>query len=253
MSKQDATVQATQTSIEILETLNELDGAGVTRLADELNLPKSTVHNHLNTLRGAEYVVRRGETYDVGLRFLKLGEYSRNRMKIYEKAYPEVVNLAEQTGELANLAVEEYGRGVYLFLKQGEQAVQLDTYAGMQVHLHCTALGKAILAHLSEERVEEIIEERGLPKRTPQTITDSEELFDELAEVRERGYAYDQQERLSGLRCIAAPVTMQDGDVAGAISVAGPTSRMQGERYREEIPELLLDAANVVELNMTYS
>jgi len=253
MRNDDVTVQATKTSFKLLEALNELGGAGVTELANELGLPKSTVHNHLNTLRDAEYIVREGDTYHVGLRFLKLGEHSRNRLRIYETASPEVDNLAQQTNELANLAVEEYGRGVYLYLSEAERAVQLDTYAGMRIHLHCTALGKAILAHLPEEKIEEILDTHGLPERTPNTITDRDELLEELEETRDRGYAYDRQERLQGLRCVAAPITMPEEGVVGALSIAGPTSRMKGDRFHEEIPQRLLDAANVIELNMTYA
>lgn len=253
MSKPSVTVQATKTSIELLEALNELGGAGVTELADELNLPKSTVHNHLNTLCETEYIVREGDTYHVSLRFLELGEHSRNRLQIYETARPEVSDMAEQTGELANLAVEEYGRGVYLHLAEAERAVQLDTYAGMRVHLHCTALGKSILAHLPDERVEEILDTHGLPERTPNTITNRDELLDQLEEIRERGYAYDHQERLQGLRCVAAPITTPNTGVVGALSLAGPTSRMKGDRFHEEIPQRLLDAVNVIELNMTYA
>ncbi|GAA0312983.1 IclR family transcriptional regulator [Halarchaeum salinum] len=253
MTTTRSTVQATRTSLEIVEALVRLGGAGVTELASELDLPKSTVHNHLNTLHSAEYVVKEDGIYDVGLRFLKLGESSRNRPELYDVARPEIDLLAEQTGELVNLSVEEYGRGVYLYLAQGERAVRLDTNAGMRVHLHCTALGKAILAHTPEERVEEILDTMGMPARTDQTITDRETFFEELEVVRERGYAYDRQERLNGLRCVAAPIITPEKGVVGAISISGPTSRMQGDRFEEEIPNYLQNAANVVELNMTYS
>ncbi|GGN20369.1 IclR family transcriptional regulator [Halarchaeum nitratireducens] len=253
MGTQNSTVQATRTSIAIVEALVRLDGAGVTELATELDLPKSTVHNHLDTLRDIEYVVKADGEYNVGLRFLKLGEYSRNRLKIYDIVRPEIDALAEQTGELVNLSVEEYGRGVYLYLARGDEAVHLDTHAGMQVHLHCTALGKAILAHTPEERVEQILDMMGMPSRTEQTVTDRGELYEELETIRERGYAYDRQERLDGLRCVAAPITTSEQEIVGAISVSGPTSRMQGERFDTEIPDALRDTANVVELNMTYS
>lgn len=247
------TVGATETTLCILETLKELDGAGVTELATQLDLPKSTVHNHLSTLVRNEYIVKEGDTYRVGLQFLEFGEYIRGRMKIYDVARPEVEQLADETGELANLLVEEHGKGVYLCRAKGAQAVRLDTYAGMRVHLHCTALGKAVLAHLPEEKLAEIIEARGLPKRTDTTITDETALREELGRVRERGYAYDNGERLAGLRCVAAPIKALDGHALGAISVSGPTSRMKGQWFEEEVPELLLNVANVIELNMNYS
>jgi IclR family acetate operon transcriptional repressor len=254
MAHNDArTIGATETTLRILETLKKLDGAGVTELATQLDLPKSTVHNHLSTLTRNEYLVKEDDTYRVGLQFLEFGEYIRTRMKIYDVARPEVDRLADEIGELANLLVEEHGKGVYLCRTRGERAVQLDTYAGMRVYLHCTALGKVILAHLSEERLATIIETRGLPKRTDTTIIDETSLREELDRVREHGYAYDKGERLAGLRCVAAPITDPDGHPFGAISVSAPTSRMKGQRFEEEIPELLLSASNIIELNMNYS
>ena len=254
MTNEDAaTVGATETSLRILETLKGLDGAGVTEVANRLDLPKSTVHNHVSTLLRNEYVVKEGNTYRVGLQFLEFGEYIRNRMPIYDVARPEVERLADETGELSNLLVEEHGKGVYLSRAEGNKAVRLDTYAGMRVHLHCTALGKAILAYLPEERVREILDAHGLPKRTDTTITDEEKLFDELEGIRERGYARDTEERVAGLRCVAAPIRNLNGDPLGAISVSGPTSRMKGERFEEEVPEELISTANVIELNLNYS
>lgn len=248
----DNTVGASERTFRILETLSEHDGMGVTELAEEFDLPKSTIHNHLNTLLQNEYIVKEDGTYRIGLRSLKLGAHARRRKDIYEKGKPEVDKLAQQTGELANLAVEEHGRGVYLYLTKGDQAVGLDTFAGKRFHLHCTALGKAILAHLPEERTAEIIDRHGLPERTANTITDRDELFKELATIRDQGYAYDRAERLEGLCCVAAPIKRHDGEILGAISVARPTSRMKPDRL-DEITDQLLDSANVIELNIMYS
>ncbi|WP_129113943.1 IclR family transcriptional regulator [Halegenticoccus tardaugens] len=249
----DGRIGALETSLHVLEALKRLGGAGVTELAKELNIPKSTVYSHLSTLRQNEYVMREGDTYRVGLKFLDLGEHARNRMGLYDMAKPQVDLLAEETGELANLLVEEHGEGVYIYRAKGSQAVQVDTRAGMRVKLHCTSLGKAILAYLPEEKVDVIINRWGLPERTPQTITNRETLEEELANIRERRYAQDDGERLPGLRCIAAPVLDQNGRAVGAISVSGPKSRMRGEKFTKEIPELVQSAANVTELNMTYS
>ncbi|QLG61791.1 IclR family transcriptional regulator [Halorarum salinum] len=247
------TIGALGTSLRILEALKEIGGAGVTELAGELGLPKSTVYSHLRTLREHEYVINHDETYCIGLKFLDFGEHTRDRMDIYEVAKPEVQALAEETGELANLLVEEHGEGVYLFRAKGDRAVNLDTHAGMRVNLHCTSLGKAILAYLPDERVDEILDRWGLPARTANTITTRDELEAELATIHERGYAKDNGERLAGLRCVGAPITDADDRAIGAVSVAGPTSRMKGEAFESEIAERLRSAANVIELNLTYS
>jgi len=247
------TITATRTSLRIVEALKRLDGAGTTAVAKDLGIAKSTVHNHLQTLEDEGFITREGSAYHVGLRFLELGEYKRNRMNIYETAQPEIVSLAEKTGEMANAAVEEHGEGVYITRAEGTEAVSVDTYAGKRVNLHCTALGKTILAELPEERVDEVIDTHGLPARTKHTITDRAALKAELADIREQGYAYDHEERLSGLRCVAAPVISENGDPVAAISVSGPTSRIKGDRFHEEIPELLQSAVNVIEINLVYS
>lgn len=251
-TNESTTVRATETSFRILDALRALDGAGVTELASYLELPKSTVHNHLQTLRRTEYVTKQGPEYDVGLRFLQLGEYARDRRQVATIGPPEIEKLAAETREMANLLVEEHGRGVFLYRAKGADAVHMDTHAGKRVHLHTTGFGKSILAHLPEERVEEVLDRHRLPQVTPNTITDREQLMDELDEIRAQGYAYDDEERLEGLRCIAAPIVV-DSDVLGAVSVSGPKSRMSGEWYTEELPALTMSTANVIEINSTYA
>lgn len=245
-------VQAARTTVRLVKTLRDLEGARVTEIADEIDLPKSSIHNYLSTLREEGYVVKDGPEYHVSLRFLEVGSLARKRHQIYETARPEVTDLAQETGELANLFVEENGLGVYLYRERGDNAVQVDSYTGQRVHLHNTGLGKALLAHLPPDRTEQILDEHGLPRTTENTITDRETLFEELADIRDRGVAFDDEERLAGLRCVAAPILDRNGTVKGAISVAGPSSRFQGQRFRSDLPERVLDATNIIELNITY-
>ncbi len=245
-------VKAVETTIRILDAIRALDGAGVTAVAERAGTTKGTAHNHLTTLEEHGYVAREGDEFVLGLRFFESGIYVRDRKPIYEVGVPEVEKLAAETGEIANVLVEEHGYGVYLHRATGEQALSLDTGVGARVHLHNTALGKAILAHLPRERVDEILDARGLPATTANTITDREELFAALDGIRERGVAFDMEERADGVRCVAAPVTTNDGTVCGAVSVAGPTSRMKGERLESDVPELVRRAANVVGINLTY-
>lgn len=246
-------VKATETTFEIVNALRELDGAGVTELATYLDLPKSTIHNYLSTLEQEEYVVKTDAEYTVGIRFLELGSYARNRMNIYEVAKPEVDRLASRTGELTNLLIEEHGRGVYIHQARGEQSVNVDASVGSRVYLHETALGKAILSCLPSNRTSQIIEHHGLPQSTDRTTTNRDDLEAELTRIRERGYAIDDEERLDGLRCLGAPIKASDGRVVGAISVSGPVNRMRGEYFNEDLPHILLETTNVIELNLTYS
>lgn len=246
-------VNAAKISFEIVEALRELDGAGVSEVARYLDMPTSTVHDHLQTLEEEAYLIKEGRTFHVSTRFLQLGEHARDRKKAFEIARPEVEDLAEQTGEHANLLVEEHGLGVFLYKACGSEAVQLDTHAGMRVPLQTTALGKSIMAQRPTEEVEAILDRHGLPQVTENTVTDRDELFAQLEEIRERGYAYDDAERVKGMRCVAAPITDDDGRGIAAVSISGPKSRMRGDRFTEEVPELVLRTANVVEVNLTYS
>jgi DNA-binding IclR family transcriptional regulator len=251
--KSTDTVRATETTLDVLETIRNMDdGASVSQLAQRLPVAKSTVHKHVKTLERRGYVTRHEDEYRIGLRFLELGGIARRYDSVYEIAKPEIQRLADETGELANLMVEEYGWGIYVYTARGEQAVNLDTHLGKRIHLHPTALGKALLASLSDERIGEIIDQQGLPEHTDHTITGRETLREELATIRDDDVAYEQEERVNGMCCVSAPLTAHR-ERAAAISITGPLSRMSPERMHGEIRELVQGAANVIEVNLSYS
>jgi DNA-binding IclR family transcriptional regulator len=247
------TLRSTEKSIRIIEALKELNGAGVTELATYLDYNKSTVHHHLATLEQSELVVRESGTYKLGIRFFRIGEYTRRKREIYEIARSEVDRLAEETGEIANLMVEEHGRGTYLHIAKGEKAVTLDTSIGSTQYLHTCALGKAMMAVMPLSKVETIIDCHGLPAETPNTVTSQEELFNELETIRERGVAFDGEERAEAITCVATAVTDSEGHILGAISVSGPSSRMKGEFLNSELPDLITNSAEIVGINASYS
>lgn len=244
-------VKTAQTTFRVVEALKSLDGASVTELASYLDLPKSSAHNYLRTLEHEGYVVEEDGAYHVGLRFLDLGAYARSREPLYATAKPELKTLAERTGEHANLLVEEQGLGNFVLREQGEDAVNIDSHVGQSVRLHTTALGKTVLAHLPESRRDDIVARHGLPAKTADTITDRDELESALERIRETGVAHDREERIRGLRCVAVPIH-HDDDIAGAVSVSGPTSRMDDARVEDEILPELEHAANIIELNLTH-
>ncbi|XVH33198.1 IclR family transcriptional regulator (plasmid) [Haloferacaceae archaeon DSL9] len=246
-----APIKATERSMAIVEEIQRRDGAGITELADHFRFSKSTVHDHLTTLVQMKYLCREGDEYRVGLRFLCLGGYARQQQELYELAKPEVDDLAEETGESAKFVVEEYGRGIYLYQSLGRDAVRTDSHVGTRVYLHACGVGKAILAHLPPERIEEVISEYGLPRWTDYTITDRDELYEELEEIRKRGFAIDDEERIRGLRCVASPV-IRDDEVLGAISVSAPTKRFSSEELIKERADLVQSTARIIEINAKY-
>lgn len=240
------------TTVRIAEALRELDGAGITELAEHLDLSKGSVHHHLSTLRSHHLVAKENDEYRLGLRFISFGEYTRRSDPLYRIGESEVDGLAGRTGEFVHLMTEQFGRAVHLYKAQGEDAVGKPYHRKnlqRRDHLHYSAAGKAILSCLPERRIREIIETYGLPERTDRTITSPGKLFDELERVWEQGYAINDEEEIPGLRAVAAPIN-PDRETLGAISVSGPVSRMDGDRFDEELPETVVQVANVIEVNI---
>lgn len=247
----DDRVRATETSIRVMEGIVELEGeAGITELATHLSVAKSTIFKHLNTLERNGLVVKHDDRYRIGLRALEFGGYAQRYDGVYDTARPHVRQMADESGELANLMFEELGKGVYVYTAEGDSAVEIDTQTGRRVYLHSTGLGKAILATLPDERVTEIIETHGLPEATEHTITDEDALFEELAEIRSEGIAYDREESVEGMACIARPLSIP-ADKHAAISITGPVSRVMSGETEERIRTILDRAGNVIELNLT--
>jgi IclR family acetate operon transcriptional repressor len=248
---QTDTVRAIETSTRILDGLEALGGeATIANLNRHLSLSKSTIYKHLNTLRTENLVTKSGDEYRFGLRFLELGGYAREYDDIYAVAKPEVRQMAEETGEVANLVFEEGGMGVYVFTAKGGQAVEIDTHVGKRVPLHSTGLGKALLSTLSDEEIQHLVEEHSLARKTEQTITDEARLLQEVATIRNEGIAYDSEEHIRGMGCVAAPIEVP-GRRRASISVTGPVSRVTTEEVQHAYTQIVRRAANVIELNLS--
>lgn len=236
---------------EIIEALQRHGSGRISILAEELGLSPATVYNYLATLEQNRFVVKEGAEYRLGLRFLNVGGGVRHRHAAYKLAKDKVAQISEQTGERAQLLVEEHGRGVVLCIETGENAVAADTFVGKESYLHASAAGKAMLSRFDKDRVDAVIERWGLPKVSENTIVTEDALCEELATIRERGFAFNDGESIQGLRAAGVPI-VDETNVLGALSLSGPAHRMKGDLYREEIPDILLGAANEIELNLTF-
>lgn len=243
-------VESVQRSLDLIEAIQRFEEVGVTELADDVGLTKGSVHCHLATLEANGYVVKQDGRYRLGLRFMDLAHHIRNRFEIYDIVKDEVDALAEKSGELALFTVKEQQEGICLYKARGENAVQTELYVGYRNDLHHTAVGKAILAFKSETEIDEILEQSNLRALTEQTITDEDELREELAEIRERGTAFNRGETIPGLVGVGAPIRNREEDVYGAIAVIGPNSRMTDERL-DEISKMINHSVNVIEINAT--
>lgn len=247
------TLKTSTTTLNVIDALKDLNGATVTEMADHLDLSKGGAYNHLVTLRKNNFAVQNGSEYDLSPRFILTGEHVRQESLLYRFGKDELDKLVESTGEYGQLVTERHGLGIVLYLQRGEKAIGSNYPNQMErkpLDLHHLAAGKAILSQLPDGRVEEIVDQHGLRKRTGNTITDKQSLFEELAEVDERGYAYNIEEEVDGLRAIGAAIDGPDGEVLGAISLSGPKSRMQGDRFKKELPKEVMNTADVIEVNI---
>jgi len=222
-------VKTTQTSLELLEVIKELDGATVGELVDETGLARSTLHNHLQTLLETGYLIKEFNTYHLGLKLFQLGEYARTRKREYELAEEAVERLAVRTDMEADFNIEEYGRLINLhdmIANSSESGLDIGNY----FYMHNTAAGKAMLAAYPRDRQEEIIETRGFPRETEHTITDEEELLAELETVQEQGYAVNDEECILGYKTFGKAIHYPNGRVFGGMAVGGPTYLMDTDR-----------------------
>ncbi|WP_162989828.1 IclR family transcriptional regulator [Natronorubrum halophilum] len=247
-------IKSIDTTLDILETIRHSGRGNISEISERTGQTKSTVHRHLNTLRDRGYVVKDGNEYAISLKMLRLSSGTLDRHILYSATKSVINDLAEETGESAATAVEENGEAVYLYYNRTDQAIRTDARVGIRLYLHCTGAGKALLAHLPADQVDAIIDDHGLPEKTSNTITDRDTLEEELQKIRNTGIAFDNEERVDGMRGVATPIQNREtGELLGAITVAGPTRRISDDRFRDEIPTLLKDTAKMVEVNITYS
>lgn len=244
-------LQTVEISLDVIDVIQELGGATIAEIASELELAESTVHGHVRTLEHNEYLIKENGEYHLGATFLNKGGAVKNRRKEYQLIGDCVEKLAEETGERAQFIVEEHGKGTYLHMATGDDAVHIDARLGKQSLLHHSAAGKAILSQYPRDQVAEIIDRWGMPQTTENTITRRDELFEELERTHEHRYALNMEESIEGLRAVGSAVGTED-EVLGAISISGPTFRMKGDWLEEEIPDIIRGVTNEINLNIKY-
>lgn len=239
--------------VRVLDTLVKMDGARVSELSDHLDMPNSTVHSYLSALKEQGFVRSEGDINKIGFKFLYYSGHMLYDNDIYSLIEPKVTTLARETEERAQFITEQNGQGIYLFTDTvDDAAVQTDVRPGKFVDLHATAAGKAILAHLQLDRVEEIVAQNGLNSYTQHTITNFESLVEELSRIRDQGYAINDEERILKQRAVGVPVLNSFDRPVGALSVSGPAHRIDTQRIHEDIANYLLGTADEIELNIQY-
>jgi DNA-binding IclR family transcriptional regulator len=246
-------VRAVDHCLELIEALARNEGSrGVTGLAAELGLAKSTVYKLLQTLLRRSYAVQDPASgrYRLGLKFLELGGVVQSSLSIRTIAHPYLQALMEATNETVQLGILEGHEVVYADKIECARTIRMYSRIGRRSPLHCTALGKVLLADQPETTLRGILDPR-LERHTPRTITTPRALRAELQEIREKGYAFDDEEFEEGLRCLAAPARDYTGAVVASLGIAGPATRFEPPR-RSELIKLLKDTAEAVSTGLGY-
>ncbi len=228
-----STVQSVDRAVTILELLALHGQAGITQLAHELGVHKSTASRLVAALerrRLVEQVEERGR-YRLGVGVLKLAGATSARLDLVQEARPAVRRLASETGETVNLAVLSGGAALYVDQVSGAANLSSYNWVGQHIPLHATSNGKVLVSELPEPELTRALGE--LTGFTPSTVTDRGTLDAQLTEVRERGWAVATDELDVGLTAVAAPVRDAHGDVVASLSVSGPTFRFGATRVAE--------------------
>lgn len=249
-------VQSAGKIFQLMETLAEQGPCGLIELSQLLGINKSTVHRLLNSLIYMGYVSQEPETlkYYMTLKIVNVSAKVLKHMDILMISEPYLQDLMEKTYETVHLVKRTGNDLCYIHKLEPSntgRSIQMASFVGMVSPLYCTAVGKAIMAHLPEAEVRHIWNSSVIAPKTEYTLRSIEQLLDELKEVRERGYALDNEENELGVRCIAASIKNFAGVCDYAISISAPTSRMSDSRL-QELSHLIKNAAAKLSAEMGY-
>jgi len=246
-------VQAIDRAVMILRLFSdERRELKLTDIAEELDLNKSTVHGIISTLKYHGLIDQNEDTqkYRLGLYLMELGDRVSHSLDIIEISSPIIKDLCSQVEETVHLGTLDGDEVVYIDKKESNQSMRIFSAIGARNPAHCTGVGKAMLAYRDMDKLEELLPDE-LVKLTPHTITDKKELIKELSQIREQGYALDNEENTVGLTCVAAPIFDKNGEAKYAISISGPTIRMNYKQI-EKAKELVMDSTRRISRQLGY-
>lgn len=252
--KKGPVIQSVDRALNILGLLGTVDDElGVTEISKMLGLHKSTIYGLLKTLETRGYVEQNLDSckYRLGLMLFELGNRVKNNLDLKNISDYYLEQLRKSTGETVHLAIMDSGEVVYIDKKESSESMRMVSQVGKRLPMHCSGIGKALLSHLTDSQIEEIITAKGLSKMTPNTIVDLKRLREELEVIRKQGYAIDNEEISEGLICVAAPIRNYSSEVIAAISVAGPKARINEEKLKD-VKRHVLNISQIISGKLGY-
>jgi IclR family transcriptional regulator, acetate operon repressor len=229
-------VQSLTRGLSLLEALATAEsGLSLTDLARKVELAPSTAHRLLATLEKMGYVYQGGDLarWYVGLHAFTVGSSFLANRDFVAQSHPYLRRLMEQSGETANLGILDGTEAVFIDQVQCREMMRTIVKLGSRVPLHASGVGKAIFASLPDEQIDAIVKVKGLPRITANTITSPEIMWASIRVIRQRGYSFDDEEHLPGTRCVASPIYDEHAETLGALSLAGPLSRLPDDRIKQ--------------------
>lgn len=248
-------IQSIDRALQVLELFSlEKPEWGVTEISKALNIYKSNVHNVLTTLAERGFVIKDSKTdkYKLGIKFFELGSVVIKNMDLRKIAHPYMEKLLKEFNETVHLGILVEGEILSIEQEESDQSLSPRIFIGKRTPLHCTGVGKAIMAYLPKDKFAFIIKEMGIPRYTENTISNEEELEKELEKIRKQGYAVDNMEHEEGVRCVAGPIRDYTGKASASLSVSGPAFRIN-ENDIPNIAKKVKEYCDCISKEMGYS
>lgn len=246
-------VQSIDRAMSILECFSENKRElKLSEIAKMLDLNKSTVHGIINTLKYHRLIDQDELTqkYRLGIRFMEFSDVVINSMDIRNVAYPIIDDVCGRIEETVNLAMLDGTDVIYIEKKECSKSIRISSKIGLRIPAYATADGRIILCYLEKEKLANILP-KSLKKFTANTVTDKRKIMRRFAEMRENGYAIDNEEVVQGIKCVAAPIFDHKGEVLCSLSAIGPAIRMTDEKIKELII-IVKEAANEISHRIGY-
>jgi DNA-binding IclR family transcriptional regulator len=212
----------------ILDILGQYtQGISVKELSAKVELPKGTTHRLL-----------------LGFKLVELGNLLINQLDFRNEARPFMLKLAEKTGETIHLVILDQNEALYIEkVSLNQTGLQMMSRVGLRIPIHSSSVGKILAAYLAEDELDQIVKARGLPRRTQNTITNRTRFKEHLQDVRDKGYAVDDEENEKGIRCVAAPIRNENREVIAAMSISGPSIRLTLNAIQNSLKDHVCDTA----------
>ncbi|MEJ2654081.1 MAG: IclR family transcriptional regulator [Acidihalobacter sp.] len=247
-------VKTVSNAFRIIEEVSRRGELGITEICQTLSLAKSSAHDLAETLLAEGVLEKNADTkrYSLGSRLIELGNRAQNQFDIVRLAHPFLLELSEKTEETVHLTVLDNDEVLYLDCVESRLRFRMTSIIGARCPLHCTGVGKAILAYLPETEQSRIIKEKGLHQYTKNTIHEESKMRDELRKIVKQGYAIDNMEHEDFLRCVSAPIFNFEGRVFASVSVSGLAERNTFKRL-SSISKLVTATADNISRRLGYT